>query len=167
MLLECYYMLTTCYFARQSNRSWQKCLLHRAKRGHGDAWGVAWQSDDSDNLETTQTTQTTQQPRPLRIVDLGSCNGFFALKAAYRPAISCHMPCRHGLLVWDWKVRSCHSQAPRSWCGGHWRRHCGNLPKFPKNTRAQQPVNATKFTVDAGGCRMMQDDAGWCGMMQV
>lgn len=24
--------------------------------------------------------------RPLRIVDLGSCNGFFALKAAYRQA---------------------------------------------------------------------------------
>lgn len=31
-------MLITCYFARQSNRSWQKCLLHRAKRGHGDEW---------------------------------------------------------------------------------------------------------------------------------
>ena len=40
---------------------------------------------DADDDDLARSPEA-QKPRPLRIVDLGSCNGFFALKAAYR----CH-----------------------------------------------------------------------------
>lgn len=51
--------------------------------------------------------EACDKTRPLRLVDLGSCNGFFALKAAYR--------CRK-LTCLDAR------EAPRGRCGGHRRR---------------------------------------------
>ena len=48
--------------------------------------------------------EACDKTRPLRVVDLGSCNGFFALKAAYRCT---KLTCLDAL------------QAPRGRCGGH------------------------------------------------
>ena len=56
--------------SRRSGQSWQKCLPHVARPGGSH-------QNDTDS-------KRHKEPRPLRIVDLGSCNGFFALKAAYR-----------------------------------------------------------------------------------
>ena len=160
-----YYVLITCYFARQSNRSWQKCLLHQAKQGHAGHRGCVqyvttphntWQQWDNQvrqlrDRRLRRLSRLSKKPRPLRIVDLGSCNGFFALKAAYRPAMS------HGVAI-DVRLKSekFYSQAPRSWRGGHWRR----LRDSAKNSKEQRSTATCERHQIHCRCRMMRDVAG-------